>query len=176
MENEERVEPIAHLEWTLGISLICFALLNIQIEALGFLLLGIGSVFPDIFDWAVFRGKKFIRGHRELSHTFFFALFLIGSSYFFPILSYLAFGSILHIIEDILAGGVPVFLLSPVTHKGALMLISKDQSIQLGGKVRKIIKGAFTGSENIGDELSWLWFLTIIGSWLLVIGIFMYFG
>ncbi|MFX0051497.1 MAG: metal-dependent hydrolase [Candidatus Hermodarchaeota archaeon] len=169
------MEPIAHLEWTLGISLICLAFLDVQINALGFLLIGIGSVFPDIFDLIIFHGKKFMTGHREFSHTILFVLILSSIAYFIPILGYLAFGSILHIFEDIVAGRDPVYLFSPFTHKGALMLITKNQSIQIGAKVRRFIKGAFTGSENIGDELSWFWFLTILGSWLLIAGIFFYF-
>lgn len=170
------MEPIAHLEWTLGISLICLTFLNMQIGALGFLLIGIGSVFPDIFDWSLFRGKKFMKGHREFSHTIFFVIILIFIAFVVPIFGYLVFGSILHISEDILAGRDPVYLFSPITHKGAAMFITKNQSIQIGAKVRRFIKGAFTGSENIGDELSWFWFLTILGSWLLIIGIFLYFG
>ncbi|MHA2224285.1 MAG: hypothetical protein ACXAC8_03730 [Candidatus Hodarchaeales archaeon] len=169
------VEPIAHLEWTLGISLICLAILNMSVDAMGFFLLGVGSVFPDIFDWAIFRGKKFVEGHREISHTVFFISVLLVFSQVIPILGYLAFGSILHILEDILAGRDPIFLFSPVTHHGSIMLITKKQSIKIGSMVRKYIKGAYTGSENIGDELSWFWFLTILGTWLLILGIFLYF-
>ncbi|UCE14595.1 MAG: metal-dependent hydrolase [Candidatus Heimdallarchaeota archaeon] len=170
------MEPIAHLEWTLGISLICFAIWNTSVDALGFLFLGIGSVFPDIFDWALFRGKKFIRGHREFSHTVFFVIVLVIISQIIPILAFLTLGSILHILEDIVAGGNPVFLFSPITHRGGIILISKDQSIQLGARFREVIQGAYIGSENIGDELSWLWFLTILGSWFLMFGIFLYFS
>jgi len=147
-----------------------------QIEALGFLLLGIGSVFPDIFDVALFSGRKFEKGHRELSHTVFFVFILMIIAYFIPLLGFLTFATVLHIIEDILAGRDPVYLFSPITHRGSLMLISKENSIQIGAKVRKFIKGAFTGSENIGDELSWFWFLTIVGSWFLIVGIILYFG
>ncbi|UCG90496.1 MAG: metal-dependent hydrolase [Candidatus Heimdallarchaeota archaeon] len=170
------MEPIAHLEWTLGISLICLSLWTTSIEAVGLLLLAIGSVFPDIFDWALFRGKKFIRGHREFSHTVFFVLILIIFSQVIPVLIFLAFGSILHILEDIVSGGNPVFLFSPITHRGSVMLISKEQSIRIGAWFRKVIKGSYIGSENIGDELSWLWLLTILGSWILMTGIFLFFS
>ena len=50
--DQNKVEPIAHLEWTLGIGLICLAFWNMSIDALGFLLLGIGSDLPDLYDWA----------------------------------------------------------------------------------------------------------------------------
>ncbi|MHA2176264.1 MAG: metal-dependent hydrolase [Candidatus Hodarchaeales archaeon] len=167
------MDPIGHLEWTIGISLILFTIF--PMDALSFLLLGIGSDFPDIFDWVVYRSKNFQEGHRELSHTFLFIGSLIGISYFLPVVSFLTFGSILHILEDIIAGRDPIFLFSPFTHKGAIQLMTVEQTTTLGGKVRNIIKGSYIGSENIGDELSWLWFLTILGSWFLVIGILMYF-
>ena len=98
------MEPIAHLEWTLGISLICFALLGIEINALTFLIIGIGSVFPDLFDWTFFRGKRFSEGHREFSHTIYFITILVLLGFFVPPVMFLAFASILHIFEDILAG------------------------------------------------------------------------
>ena len=170
------MEPIAHLEWTLGIGLICLSILNISIDALGLFLLCLGSVFPDIFDWVLFRGKRFIRGHRELSHTIFFIFSLIIISWMFPVLWFLALGSFLHIIEDIISGGNPVFLFSPFTHRGGILILTKEQSIKIGAWFRKIIKGSYFGSENIGDELSWLWFLTILGSWILMIAIFLYFS
>ncbi|MHA2346815.1 MAG: hypothetical protein ACXACP_08870, partial [Candidatus Hodarchaeales archaeon] len=59
---------------------------------------------------------------------------------------------------------------------GSIRLLSVDQTTAIGGRVRNIIKGSYIGSENIGDELSWLWLLTIVGSWIFVMGIFMYFG
>jgi membrane-bound metal-dependent hydrolase YbcI (DUF457 family) len=170
------MDPIAHLEWTMGIGLICLAFWNMSVDMLGFLLLGIGSEFPDLFDWALFRGKRFFVGHREFSHTIFFVSILVIFAQFIPILGFLAFGSILHVIEDILAGRDPIYLFSPVTHRGGIMLINKDQSIQIGARVRGLIKGSYKGSENIGDELSWFWFLTILGSWILIIGIFGYFS
>ncbi|KPK88135.1 MAG: hypothetical protein AMS27_00360 [Bacteroides sp. SM23_62_1] len=176
METNDSMEPIAHLEWTLGIGLICLSILNTTIDALGLFLLCIGSVFPDIFDWALFSGKRFIRGHRELSHTIFFILSLIVISWMFPVLGFLTLGSFLHIVEDIVSGGNPVYLFSPITHRGSILILSKEQSIRIGAWFRKIIKGSYTGSENIGDELSWLWFLTILGSWILLIGIFLYFS
>lgn len=169
------MDPIGHLEWTIGISLIIFSIFQIPLDALSFLLLAIGSDFPDIFDWAVYRSKNFQEGHRELSHTLPFIGALLALSYFIPVVSFLAFGSILHISEDIIAGRDPVFLFSPFTHRGAIQLLTVEQTTNLGGRVRNIIKGSYIGSENIGDELSWLWFLTILGSWFLVIGILMYF-
>lgn len=176
MEIEDPLEPIAHLEWTLGISLICLTIWNMSIDAIGLLLLGIGAVFPDLFDWALFRGKKFLQGHREFSHTIFFLIILIIIAQIIPALVFLTFGTILHLIEDILSGGNSVFLFSPITHRGSIMLISKEQSIQIGGWFRNVIKGSYIGSENIGDELSWLWLLTILGSWILMLGIFVYFS
>ncbi|MFX1516784.1 MAG: metal-dependent hydrolase [Promethearchaeota archaeon] len=176
MEINDSMEPIAHLEWTLGIGLICLSILNASIDALGLFLLCIGSVFPDIFDWALFSGQRFIRGHREISHTVFFILSLMVISWMFPVLGFLALGSILHIVEDIVSGGNPVYLFSPITHRGSILILSKEQSIRIGAWFRKIIKGSYTGSENIGDELSWLWFLTILGSWILMIGVFLYFN
>ena len=170
------MEPIAHLEWTLGISLIMFTFLDFQISALGFFLIGIGAVFPDLFDWAILRENSFLQGHRELSHTVFFITGLIILSFIAPPLGYLTFGSILHIFEDIVAGGNPVYPFSPLTHRGGLIVVNKDQSIRFGAWVRNFIKGSFEGSENIGDELSWYWFLTIVGSWLLIVGIFLYFS
>ena len=170
------MEPIAHLEWTMGIGLICLAVLNMPINMLGFLLLGIGAEFPDLFDWVAFRGKKFASGHREFSHTIFFLTVLIILTQFIPILGFLAFGSILHILQDMLAGRDPIFLFSPISHRGGLMLINKEQSIRIGASVRNLIKGSYTGSDNIGDELSWFWFLTILGSWILILGIFIYFS
>ena len=170
------MEPIAHLEWTLGIGLICLAIWNMSVDAMGLLLLGIGSVFPDIFDWILFRGKKFVLGHREFSHTIFFLIILIIIAHIIPALVFLTFGTILHILEDIISGGNPISLFSPVTHRGSIMLITKEQSIKIGAWFRKLIKGAYIGSENIGDELSWFWFLTILGSWILIVGIFLYFG
>jgi membrane-bound metal-dependent hydrolase YbcI (DUF457 family) len=116
-------------------------------------LLGIGSVLPDIFDWILFRGKKFVLSHREFSHTIFFLIILIIIAQIIPILVFLTFGTILHILEDIISGGNPIFLFSPVTHRGSVMLITKEQSIQIGAWVRKLIKGAYIGSENIGDVL-----------------------
>lgn len=169
------MDPIGHLEWTIGISLIIFSIFQVPLDALSFLLLGIGSDFPDIFDWAIYRGKNFQIGHRELSHTFIFISALLGVSFFIPVVRFLAFGSILHILEDIVAGRDPIYLFSPFTHRGAIQLMTVQQTTELGGRVRNIIKGSYIGSENIGDELSWLWFLTILGSWLLVIGILMYF-
>ncbi|MFW9906879.1 MAG: metal-dependent hydrolase [Candidatus Thorarchaeota archaeon] len=176
MESKDPMEPIAHLEWTLGIGLICLSIWNMSINALGLFLLCIGSVFPDIFDWALFRGKGFIRGHRELSHTVFFIFSLIVISWMFPILSFLTLGSFLHVLEDIISGGNSVFLFSPITHRGSILIINKEQSIKIGAWFRKVIKGSYTGSENIGDELSWLWLLTILGSWMLLIGIVLYFN
>ncbi len=175
MEIEHPVEPIAHLEWTLGIGLIFLAIWNTSVDALGLFLLCVGSVFPDIFDSVLFRGKRFIRGHRELSHTIFFIFSLIIISWIFPVLTFLMIGSFLHIIEDIISGGNPVFLFSPISHRGSILLISKEQSIKIGAWFRNVIKGSYTGSENIGDELSWLWLLTILGSWILMIGLFLYF-
>ncbi|MHA1237359.1 MAG: hypothetical protein ACTSQ9_06860 [Candidatus Hodarchaeales archaeon] len=52
------MDPIGHLEWTLGIGLALCALLQIPLDALSFLLLGIGSDFPDLFDWALYHGKN----------------------------------------------------------------------------------------------------------------------
>lgn len=170
------MEQIAHLEWTLGIGLIFASIWNIEVTALGFFLLGIGSVFPDLFDWFIFRGKRFSEGHRELSHTVYFLGLLILLSIIVPIIGYVTFGSILHIFEDVLAGRDYIYIFSPLTHRGGIRLITKEQSIKIGGFIRDIIKGSFLGSENIGNELSWFWFLTIVGSWFLIGGILMYFG
>lgn len=170
------MEPISHLEWTLGTGLIILGILGEPLGGLEFLMLGVGSVFPDIFDLLLFSGKRFSVGHRELSHTVFFMMGLALLSVIFPVLLFLLFGSLLHLFEDILAGRTPVYLFSPVTHRGGLCIVTKDQSIKIGGWVREILKGSFTGSENIGDELSWFWFQTIIGTWLLVLGIVIYFG
>ena len=170
------MDPIGHLEWTLGIGLIFCAFLQIPLDALSFLLLGVGSDFPDLFDWFVYRGKRFQEGHREISHTVIFIGGLFVISWFFPPIGFLAFGSLLHILEDIVAGRDPIYLFSPLTHKGAIKILSLEQTTAIGGRVRNIIKGSYIGSENIGDELSWLWFLTIIGSWILFLGIFMYFS
>lgn len=170
------MDPIGHLEWTLGIGLALCALLQIPLDALSFLLLGIGSDFPDLFDWALYHGKNFQTGHREVSHTFFFIGTLGIISYFVPVIGFLAFGSFMHILEDILAGRDPIYLFSPITHKGSIRLLSLDQTTAIGGRVRNIIKGSYIGSENIGDELSWLWLLTIVGSWIFIMGIFIYFG
>ncbi len=174
--DQNIVDPIAHLEWTMGIGLICLAFWNMSIDTLGFLFIGIGSELPDLFDWAIYRGKKFVTGHREISHTIFFISGLLLLSQLIPIVGFLAFGSILHILEDILAGRDPIYLFSPLSHRGGIMLINKNQSIRIGAKIRKLIKGSYKGSENIGDELSWFWFLTILGSWILIIGIFVFFG
>ena len=170
------LDPIGHLEWTLGIGLVLCAIFQIPLNAISFLLLGIGSDFPDLFDWALYRGKNFQTGHREISHTVFFIGLLFLISYFFPVIGFLAFASLLHILEDIIAGRDPIYLFSPFTHKGAIQLLNLDQTTAIGGRVRNIIKGSYIGSENIGDELSWLWLLTIVGSWILVTGIFVYFG
>jgi hypothetical protein len=170
------MDPIGHLEWTLGIGLALCALLQIPLDALSFLLLGIGSDFPDLFDWALYRGKNFQTGHREISHTLFFIGTLLVISYFVPVIGFLTFGSFMHILEDILAGRDPIHLFSPVTHKGSIRLLSLEQTTSIGGRVRNIIKGSYIGSENIGDELSWLWLLTIVGSWIFIMGIFIYFG
>ncbi|NHJ03107.1 MAG: hypothetical protein EAX86_13300 [Candidatus Heimdallarchaeota archaeon] len=175
MEISETVEPIAHLEWTLGLSLICLSIWEVTVTPLGFLLLGVGSVFPDLFDWAFFHGRNFSIGHRELSHTVFFFSILIFLSIVIPILGFLTFGSILHLLEDIIAGRDPIYLFSPLTHRGGIMLIDRDQSIRIGGKIRSIIKSSYIGSENIGDELSWFWGLTILGAWIMALGIFFYF-
>ena len=176
MEIEDSLEPIAHLEWTLGIGLIILAIWNTSVDALGLLLLGIGSVFPDIFDWALFHGRRFIWGHREISHTIFFLGFLIILSQIMPFLLFLTLGTVLHIIEDIISGGSPISLFSPLTHQGSIMLISKEQTIGIGGRFRKVIKGAYIGSENIGDELSWFWLQILLGSWILMFGILLYFS
>lgn len=170
------MDPIGHLEWTLGFGLILFAIFQIPLDALSFLLLGIGSDFPDIFDWIFYRGKNFQEGHREISHTVFFIGALLIISYFIPVVRFLTLGSIMHILEDILAGRDPIYLFSPISHRGAIRLVSMEQSIAIGGRVRNLIKSSYHGSENIGDELSWLWFLTILGSWFFTLGIFMYFG
>ena len=53
------MDPIGHLEWTLGIGLALCAIFQIPLDALSFLLLGIGSDFPDLFDWALYHGKNF---------------------------------------------------------------------------------------------------------------------
>ena len=169
------MEPIAHLEWTLGISMIFAAIWEITISPLGFLLLGVGSVFPDLFDWALYRGRNFTKGHRELSHTVFFFAILGFLSLNIPVLGFLTFGSILHLIEDILAGRDPIYLFSPLTHRGGIMIINKKQSIKIGGKIRQIIQNSYIGSDNIGDELSWLWGMTIMGAWIISLGIFFYF-
>lgn len=174
--DHNKVDPIAHLEWTMGIGLICLAFWNMSIDTLGFLFIGIGSELPDLFDWALYRGKKFASGHREISHTLFFISGLLILTQFNLIFGFLAFGSILHILEDILAGRDPIYLFSPLSHRGGIMLINKNQSIRIGAKIRTLIKGSYKGSENIGDELSWFWFLTILGSWILIVGIFVYFG
>lgn len=170
------MDPIGHLEWTLGIGLMICSFLHIPLDAVSFLLLGIGSDFPDLFDWFLYRGKGFQEGHREMSHTVFFIGALVIFSFFLPPLGFLAFGSILHIFEDIIAGRDPIYLFSPLTHKGAIQLFSVEQTTIFGGKVRNLIKSSYVGSENIGDELSWLWFLTILGSWFLILGIFLYFN
>ena len=170
------MDPIGHLEWTLGFGLMFCAIFQIPLDALSFLLLGIGSDFPDIFDWILYRGKNFQEGHREISHTVFFIGGLLVFSYFVPVILFLTLGSIMHILEDILAGRDPIYLFSPISHRGAIQIVSIEQSIAIGGRVRNLIKGSYHGSENIGDELSWLWFLTILGSWFFVIGIFMYFS
>ncbi|MFW9854501.1 MAG: metal-dependent hydrolase [Candidatus Thorarchaeota archaeon] len=170
------MEPIAHLEWTLGISLIIFGILGEPLGGLEFLLLGLGSVFPDLFDLLLFSGKRFSIGHRELSHTVFFILGLALLSTLYPLLQFLLLGSLLHLLQDILAGRTPVYLFSPWTHKGGICVVTKEQSIMIGGWVREILKGAYIGSENIGDELSWFWLQTIIGTWILILGIILYFG
>ena len=157
------MDPIGHLEWTLGFGLMLCAIFQIPLDALSFLLLGIGSDFPDIFDWILYRGKHFQEGHREISHTVFFIGVLLVISYFIPVIAFLT-------------GRDPIYLFSPISHKGAIQIVSIEQSIAIGGRVRNLIKSSYHGSENIGDELSWLWFLTILGSWFLVVGIFMYFS
>jgi hypothetical protein len=170
------MDPIGHLEWTLGISLALCAIFQIPLDALSFLLLGIGSDFPDLFDWALYHGKNFQTGHREISHTFFFIGALVIISYFVPVIGFLTFGSFMHLLEDILSGRDPIYLFSPLTHRGSIRLLSVNQTTAIGGRVRNIIKGSYIGSEIIGDELSWLWLLTIVGSWIFIMGIFMYFG
>lgn len=169
------MEPIAHLEWTVGFALIVAAIFNFQFDAVAIFLLGIGSSFPDLFDLFVFRGT-FAQGHREISHTLIFIVILWLPSLVWPPFIFLVYGSILHIIEDILAGGSPVHLLLPFTRKGGIMIISKEKTIKIGGKARNLFKGSYVGSENIGNELSWFWLQTILGAYIMVIGILFYFS
>ncbi|MFW9779419.1 MAG: metal-dependent hydrolase [Candidatus Heimdallarchaeota archaeon] len=170
------MEPISHLEWTLGISLIVLGTLGEPLGGLELLILGVGSVFPDLFDLLLSSGNRFSKVHREFSHTVYFVSGLLLISIPFRLPRFLLLGSILHILEDILAGRTPVYLFSPITHRGGICVVSKEQSIKIGGWVRDILKGAYIGSENIGDELSWFWLQTIIGTWILILGILVYFG
>ena len=175
------MEQIGHLQWTLGVMMIVtwiFHVFNVFPLLTGwdiFILIPMAH-FPDFVD--LLWGKKgFNSHHRYLTHGIFFLLFWYFLGYFtgIRIIWLIAFGSTLHIAEDILAGGDYINLLSPVTEDfGKIMLVSKDHQIKYGKIVKSRLSKYVLGTESLTDELAFFWLITMMGTLFFVIGVGLY--
>ena len=168
------MEPIGHISYTLSFFLFVHGIINQPLGPLEIALIVIGSELPDLIDVVIFRGRDFARGHRSLTHTIFFLALLFIISYFIPIVSFLAMASTLHVIEDVLSGGTPVWPLSPLSKKYKIMLFTKEQTSRVGAWIKSTLDDAFVYSDRINDELAWFWGQTILGSYLLAASLLVY--
>ncbi len=168
------MEPIGHISYTLSFFLFVHGILNQPLGPVEILLIVIGSELPDLIDALIFHGTEFSRGHRSITHTVFFLGFLGIIAYFIPIFSFLAIASTLHVIEDVLSGGTPVWPFSPLSKKYEIMLFTKEQTSRVGAWIKSLLDDAFVYSDRINDELAWFWGQTIIGSYLLAASLLIY--
>jgi membrane-bound metal-dependent hydrolase YbcI (DUF457 family) len=166
------MEQVGHLQWTLGITFILAGIFSIPITGWDIFLLGWFCHFPDILD--LMWGKGFAKHHRYVTHSLFFLLFwyllawLIGMKIFWI----MAIGCTFHIAEDFLAGGAYIELLSPISnHYGRIMLISQTTQARIGRLVKNYFNSYVIGTESLSDELAYIWLLTMIGSWLFLAGL-----
>lgn len=168
------LEPIGHISYTLSFFLFVHGILNQPLSPLEIALIVIGSELPDLVDAVIFRGQAFSRGHRSYTHTIFFLGFLAIIAHFIPLASYLAIASTLHVIEDVLSGGTPIWPLSPLSKKYQIMLFTKEQTARVGAWIKSLLDDAFIYSDRINDELAWFWGQTILGSYLLALSLVIY--
>jgi len=182
----EPMEPIAHVEWALGVVLLIFGILNFPLQGIEVFLLCFGAILPDIVDALVLRGRRFQLKHRAYTHNIFFLGILLFLSLAFQLIlvpffqinliAPLFFGSVLHVAGDILSGISPVFPLRPFSDRLPLLVFTKRGSEAVGRFTKHVLGGSFTGAESLeADEMAWFWFLTIIGSWILILGLLAYF-
>ena len=179
------MEPIGHVEWTLGIVLIVFGFLNLPLNGFEIFLVCFGAILPDIIDALTLWGSKFHQKHRAYTHNvFFLVLMLILSLVAHPITIFIPFnpvaplfvGSLLHVFEDILSGIGPVFPFRPISDRFPLLIFTRDGSETVGRLTKKILGNAYIGVESLeADELAWFWFLTLLGSWVLIAGLLAFF-
>ncbi len=169
-----KVEPIGHISYTLSFFLFVHGIINVSLSPLEIVLIVIGSELPDLIDAIIFRGADFSRGHRSLTHTIFFLAFLFVLANFIPLIIYLAIASTLHVLEDIISGGTPVWPFSPLSKRYQIMLFTKEQTSRVGAWIKSILDDAFVYSDRINAELAWCWGQTILGSYLLSISLIVY--
>ena len=179
------MEPIGHVEWSLGIVLIIFGLLNLPLNGFEVFLVCFGAILPDIIDVLILRGSRFHQKHRAYTHNvFFLSIMLILSiiahplSLFIPLnpVAPLFVGSLLHVLEDILSGIGPVFPFRPASDRFPLLVFTRNGSETVGRLTKRILGSAYIGVESLeADELAWFWFLTLLGSWVLIIGLLAFF-
>lgn len=171
------MEPIGHVQWTIGITLIVAAVLRIEITGIQLFWLGWMSVFPDLID--LLWGKSgFQKWHRFVTHGVFFLAFwyllafLTGNVFVWLT----AIGSTFHIAEDLLAGGMYVELLTPLSKTtGRVMFLSKAGQARIGRFMKDTMGRHILGTKSLSDELAFFWLVTLVGSWLFIGGVILYY-
>ena len=167
------MEQIGHTQWTLGLFLILAWIFQIPFTAFEFFFLGFMAHLPDLID--LLWGKQgFLKYHRFVTHSIFFIGFWLILALLTEVrLIWVIFvGSTLHIAEDILAGGGYIELFSPMTRKhGRILLVTRTTQERIGRIVKKHFSKYFLGTGSLSDDLAFFWLITMIGSWLFLIGV-----
>ena len=168
------MEQIGHLQWTIGIFLIIVSVLNIPITGWDILILGLVTPLPDILD-LLWGKQNFNLRHRFITHSLFFVLFwfIIAWLYTYRIFFLIGLGILFHIIEDIIAGGVHINIFSPFSGP-KIMIISKGTQKKIGKLVKKYFSAYFLGTESLSENLAYYWLITMVGSWLFILGLTFY--
>lgn len=163
------METIGHLEWSFGIFLIISKIWNLEFSGMEFVLFGFASLFPDLIDLLAYNKELFQKYHRIFTHTLLFLLILVLLS-FNRIFFILAIGTALHFVEDWIGGG-PIYI---IPSRGEIILVSEERKEKVGLFLKPIFDEFVEETKYLPSELTWFFLLTIIGSFILGIGLIIY--
>ncbi|MFX1532682.1 MAG: metal-dependent hydrolase [Promethearchaeota archaeon] len=162
----------------------------------------IGSQIPDLLDIVLKPFKISSKTRRKLFHSFFLptVLMIVAILLYIPsiqnyiiglltetfilqflifsalseLLAFIAIGTFLHLVVDLFAGGDPVYLLGPISEKGAWTIITKEKRLKIGQRVEKSLGDYVLASSNTEDDIAWFWLMQLGGTSIVILSFVAY--
>ena len=167
-----RIESLKHVEWLLAFLFFYFGFINKQLQLEEFVFFLLGTQLPDILEGLLFKFNIHPLKRRKVTHTFILPLLVLVICTLTSINYMIVLGCVGHLIIDLLSGGDPIYLFSPINNKYNILIINKEKRLNFGNYVYKNL-GSYW-EEQTNADLAWFWVMQLFGSSLCVLAFVFY--